>query len=256
MAEEDKDQFGGNDEGILQKSKKTSTKTWVAIAIVVVVIFIVVIVSIVSSGDGVVAKEPTITKNIPINAIKPPPKNLLIVNNTKNAIKNRDKANRQSLITKTKADNENYRQIKIILQQLIAKGNNMPTHDNITSIANQINKLDKAIDLIPSGLAQESRVIKDNYQRLINTLEQRLLVAINNQNNLPNITNINKPPFELMSVSLWDQTAQATIRFQGKLSIINVGDIRLGWKVQYIDFNSETIMVIKKGTEVIMEKIK
>lgn len=65
-----------------------------------------------------------------------------------------------------------------------------------------------------------------------------------------------KAPFDLVSVNLWDAVPQATIRFYGKLSIVDVGAIRVGWKVENIDFDKEQITVTKNGFITTLNKIR
>ncbi|CAB5498507.1 hypothetical protein AZO1586R_776 [Bathymodiolus azoricus thioautotrophic gill symbiont] len=62
--------------------------------------------------------------------------------------------------------------------------------------------------------------------------------------------------FELLGISLWDSKPQATIRYQGKTSIVGINSIRIGWKVIDIDFDKEKIMIVKNGQKHTLEKIK
>jgi hypothetical protein len=49
--------------------------------------------------------------------------------------------------------------------------------------------------------------------------------------------------FELIGISLWDSKPQATIRYQGKTSIVDRGSVRLNWKITNIDFDKEQITI-------------
>ena len=62
--------------------------------------------------------------------------------------------------------------------------------------------------------------------------------------------------FELLGISLWDSKPQATIRYQGKTSIVGINSIRIGWKVIDIDFDKEKITIVKNGQKHTLEKIK
>ena len=62
--------------------------------------------------------------------------------------------------------------------------------------------------------------------------------------------------FELLGISLWDSKPQATIRYQGKTSIVGINSIRIGWKVIDIDFDKEKITIVKNGKKHTLEKIK
>jgi len=62
--------------------------------------------------------------------------------------------------------------------------------------------------------------------------------------------------FELVGINLWDSRPQATIRYDGKTSIIEVGSVRLNWKVMDINFDKEQITIVKNGQEVTLEKVK
>jgi hypothetical protein len=62
--------------------------------------------------------------------------------------------------------------------------------------------------------------------------------------------------FELIGISLWDFKPQATIRYQGKTSVVDVGNIRIGWKIVGIDFDKEQITILKNGQKYTLEKIK
>lgn len=62
--------------------------------------------------------------------------------------------------------------------------------------------------------------------------------------------------FELVGINLWDSRPQATIRYDGKTSIVDVGSVRLNWKVMRINFDKEQIIIVKNGQEVTLEKVK
>lgn len=68
----------------------------------------------------------------------------------------------------------------------------------------------------------------------------------------------NTTVFELVDISLWDARPQATIRYQGKTSIVDVNSIRLGWKIIKIDFDKEQITIAnaKNGQQITLEKIR
>ena len=68
----------------------------------------------------------------------------------------------------------------------------------------------------------------------------------------------NTTVFELVDISLWDDKPQATIRYQGKTSIVDVKSIRLGWKIINIDFDKEQITIAnaKNGQQITLEKIR
>lgn len=62
--------------------------------------------------------------------------------------------------------------------------------------------------------------------------------------------------FDLVAVNLWDSKPQATIRYQGKMSIVEIGYMRLDWKVADIDFDKEQMTVVKNGQTLTLGKIK
>lgn len=68
----------------------------------------------------------------------------------------------------------------------------------------------------------------------------------------------NTTVFELVDISLWDSRPQATIRYQGKTSIVDVNSIRIGWKIINIDFDKEQITIAnaKSGQQITLEKIR
>jgi hypothetical protein len=68
----------------------------------------------------------------------------------------------------------------------------------------------------------------------------------------------NTTVFELVGISLWDDRPQATIRYQGKTSIVDVKSIRMGWKIINIDFDKEQITIAnaKNGQQITLEKIR
>jgi hypothetical protein len=68
----------------------------------------------------------------------------------------------------------------------------------------------------------------------------------------------NTTVFELVDISLWDARPQATIRYQGKTSIVDVKSIRMGWKIINIDFDKEQITIAnaKNGQQITLEKIR
>ena len=76
--------------------------------------------------------------------------------------------------------------------------------------------------------------------------------------NLNPLKQTNTTVFELVDISLWDDRPQATIRYQGKTSIVDVKSIRLGWKIINIDFDKEQITIAnaKNGQQITLEKIR
>jgi len=68
----------------------------------------------------------------------------------------------------------------------------------------------------------------------------------------------NTTVFELVDISLWDDRPQATIRYQGKTSIVDVNSTRIGWKIINIDFDKEQITIAnaKNGQQITLEKIR
>jgi hypothetical protein len=65
--------------------------------------------------------------------------------------------------------------------------------------------------------------------------------------------------FELIGVSLWDSKPQATIRYQGKTSIVDRNSVRLNWKITNIDFDKEQITIRHtkdKKISITLEKLR
>ena len=50
-----------------------------------------------------------------------------------------------------------------------------------------------------------------------------------------NIKNESLPPFELLSIDIWGNTANAVILFDNKTSFAGIGDIRAGWTITSIN---------------------
>lgn len=100
--------------------------------------------------------------------------------------------------------------------------------------------------------------IQTSYQKKINGLITSVnsLINVKKQKTKQLKKKIDAEVFELVAINLWDFKPQATIRFQDKISIVDEGSIRMGWKILNIDFDKEQIIIIKNGQKITLEKIK
>ncbi len=135
---------------------------------------------------------------------------------------------------------------------------------------NIINKLTKAnqqsLNEIKDSIAENQRSNKLDQHRLIEKTNQNqqtifeklrsLFEAKNEKSEAENFATLKpKVGFELVGISLWDSVPKAEIRYQGHISIVSIGSIRLNWKVIDINFDKEQITVIKNGQKAVLEKI-
>jgi hypothetical protein len=97
-------------------------------------------------------------------------------------------------------------------------------------------------------------------QQATKTVKPKPEPKVNPKAKLNPLKQTNTTVFELVDISLWDDKPQATIRYQGKTSIVDVKSIRIGWKIINIDFDKEQITIAKakakNGQQITLEKIR
>ena len=137
---------------------------------------------------------------------------------------------------------------------------------NESSRSNEISELfDKINTLIQKTTQHQTKAITaqnhNNAKLTTETTKKQISLLISKIENLQQTkknksTKIDAPPFELMAVDMWGSKPQASIRYNGKWSIVNVGEIRMSWSIKNINFDKEQILVVKNGREYILDKIR
>lgn len=135
------------------------------------------------------------------------------------------------------------------------------------SIDNNFKQTNKALTALLSGqsntqkVQQKIKVTATNNQSKNLTVMQTILdtlgiISQKQKNVIVAEKIIDKVEFDLVSIGLWDYQPQATIKFQGKVSVVEIGDVRLGWKIKNIDFDKEQITILRNGKSITLEKIR
>lgn len=128
------------------------------------------------------------------------------------------------------------------IKQLILSFNSIST--NTANTANTTNKLVSELQQLKELMHNSMNKSSKEFKALTKALTQLLT----EHNQAPNIQGITQAPFTLKAVDIWDASPQASIQIGTKTSIVDVGYIRLGWKVIAIDFDKELIKIINTET--------
>lgn len=102
------------------------------------------------------------------------------------------------------------------------------------------------------------RQLKHSIGQFMNKINALLKQQTNKQTKPIPLQQTNTTVFELVDISLWDSKPQATIQYQGKMSIVDKGSVRVGWKIVNIDFDKEQISIVhaKNGQQITLERIR
>lgn len=134
------------------------------------------------------------------------------------------------------------------------------TKISINELNNNISNITQAQNNYKNELHSGLKKVEENTQTVINSFVNKIssIFKKDEAKNKEEKQEASKQfdIFELIGISLWDSRPQATIRFQGKMSIVDEGSVRIGWKVAKIDFDKEQIVVVKNGQQITLEKIK
>jgi len=109
-------------------------------------------------------------------------------------------------------------------------------------------------------IALKVEQVQENTKKTISQFIKKMSALFNQQTTktVKPKDKTNTTVFELVDISLWDSKPQATIRYQGKTSIVDVKSIRMGWQIINIDFDKEQITIAnaKNGQQITLEKIR
>ncbi|CAC9435790.1 hypothetical protein [uncultured Gammaproteobacteria bacterium] len=147
-------------------------------------------------------------------------------------------------------------EIKKILKKAL-----ISAHENSKNEVNElIKKNEQFLDEFKNSIIQNQENNNHKILLKVNKVQETIFSKIGSlldsrKQKIKESTSANEV-FELIGISLWDSKPQATIRYQGKTSVVDVGNIRIGWKIVGIDFDKEQITILKNGQKYTLEKIK
>lgn len=125
----------------------------------------------------------------------------------------------------------------------------------------QARHTDKIVFKVDEGQQNTQRSLgqlKHSIEQFIDKINALLKQQANKQAKPMLAQQTNTAVFELVDISLWDSKPQATIQYQGKMSIVDKGSVRVGWKIVNIDFDKEQISIVhaKNGQQITLKRIR
>lgn len=166
---------------------------------------------------------------------------------------NQKSQNNQNILIKQKNEQQKIEEKTVILEEQINKTNKLliKFSNNLSQEIKKINQEAQKNKINTQNLKQQIKSLLLSFEQKNKDLQQKLL-ALNK-----NIKAIKKqqikiypPPFELLSVDIWNGQAQAQITVGQNKDIVNVSDYRLGWYFSNIDFDKQSITVLKNKSKV------
>ncbi len=226
---------------IENKKPKLKIKKYLIIIFIVFIIAVITVIAFNTLIETNISKKPAVGY---IETLKLDPKKVALEKQEQNKQKN--------LIIQNKKNNQ---AINNLQQQLNTLKNNESSRSNeISQLFNKIHTLIQTAQYQIKTIKTQNNNTQLTAESTQKQISQLLTEVERLQSKKNQPTKINIPPFKLMAVDMWNRKPQASIRYQGKWSIVKVGDVRLGWFIKSIDFDKEQILVIKNGVEHTLER--
>ncbi len=249
----DNKQFDPDNVDTTKKSKLS--KKFIAIATSVVSLLVIVTGTLV-----IIPSNDTDSGNVDVNE----PQNFQQALNLKTK-KQLDQEKQKQAAELAKKQSQEQQKIRELTSQIDKLKGNEQVVQELKEIINGLNQQVQAINTRIMSI-ENATLDKDhknqNQQRQIQARLQELHQSIarlssnKQRNDHPNANE--KPPFDLISVDIWGNNPEATIRYEGKFSLVKVGDTRLHWKIIDLSFDKETAQVqnLINNKKVLIFKVK
>lgn len=255
-----KDQFTDNEE-VKETNKKNSilsfSKSKKILLIIFALIISIVVVILIISNNSISSNE----ANIPY-------KDSLKLSVSKNTIPINTETSTKTITEKKELE---ISAIKSELQEL--RNINQTSHGRASELLaqnkelkKQINNLiklmsekgkqnkqwfDRQLEAKVSMLKQQITSLEADYKNLyleLKKLQEEKLKTISYNNKKQ------KPPFKVLAIDLWNNKPQVTIAVSNKVTIADIGDYVLGWKIEKINFSKQHIKIIKNAKSLILSR--